>query len=326
MSILPHVIVHIGDSFYLRDIVELNAKSNPVVILGCEKNAYLKTIPNVTHFDYKLFMTPYADRMREHFYALEKGLEKNILNDVDPTFSTFSNGTCQFLWMLRVFLLKQFMEKANLTRIFHTDSDCFMFENATDLAQHLELGTRSAITIEKIHDDIHMVGSIHNAFLTLDFCNAFLQLYEDIYINQSKRYLLTKMVDAFLTGKNHGNVCDMTLYYLLWKEKLVEIVDLTEPFVYKEEPCVFDLNVKNPSGFLGPHTYFQRNYLTHTMKAISYENKKVYQFTVRSEIIRLLSAHFNADAKHFIATFRSTLESDQARIATEGTGELENVL
>lgn len=304
MDTIPVVIVHIGDSYYLRDVVEINAVKNPVIVIGCEKNAYLSEIQNVRHICYKKYLTPYAEHMREHFYVLEKGIDTTLLNDVDPEFKNMTSGTCQFLWMLRVYLVKQFMEEERLSLVFHIDSDCLMLENTKELAYYLQLDGKSAIVVEHIHDDIHMVASIHNAFLTPAFCNSFLQLYEDVYVNKTKRYLFKTKADAISSGRAWGNICDMNFYYLLWREHLIDVVDLTMPFFYRGEHCVFDHNIKNPTGFEGPRTYKMTRDEKGDRKDIWPEEGKLYQETHSGKVIRLLSLHFNDTAKERISSMK----------------------
>lgn len=303
---IPIVIVHIGDSYYLRDVVEFNAKRNPVFFIGCDKNAYLGTIPNVTHVDYRDLEDAYLNFMKSYFYELEKGIDTKQLNTVNPDFSCTNNGTYQFLCFARVYFVQQLMKKEKLDLVFHLDSDCFMLESTHEVAD--VLGKRLAYGIEQIHNNIHMVGSIHNAFLTLEFCKTFLQLYEDIYVNGSKRNALAHKVMCIQNKIGGGKICDMNLYYILWQQKLLELVDLTQPFLYKGELCVFDHCIGNATGFEGGQTYqFTRDEIG-TIKKLRIENKKVYQTTKSGKQIRLLSLHFNGQDKQRIAKFRQLLK------------------
>ena len=154
-----------------------------------------------------------------------------------------------------------------------------------------------------------MVGSIHNALLNLSFCNRFLDLYTDIYVNKSKRYLLKEKIEGIASGRLPGNICDMNLYYLLWRENLVEIVDLTQPFFLNGEMCAFDLNIHNPAGFNGPHTYKMTQDSLSGIKVLHFEKRKVYEETHDGRKVRLLSVHFNDCAKKRISSFRALLSS-----------------
>jgi hypothetical protein len=307
MARVPVVIVHIGDSYYLRDIVEMNASKNPVIFVGCEKNAYLGEIPNVKHICYKTLEDSFCQFMREHFLELEKGYDTTVLNHIDPEYKCVNNGTYQFLCFLRVYYVKKILEQEKLEFVFHVDSDCILLENTNTLAT--EIGNRLAYSIEHIHDNIHMVGSIHNALLNVSFCNRFLELYTDIYANKSKRHLLREKIDTIASGKVPGNICDMNLYYLLWKENLVEMFDLTQPFFMNGEMCVFDHNIHNASGFFGANTYKMTQDSLSGVKVLYFEDGKIYQETIDGRKIRLLSIHFNDCAKKRISSFRSLLSS-----------------
>ena len=302
---IPVVIVHIGDSYYLRDVVEANAQKNTVYFVGNEANAYLGQISNVTHVSYKEFEDSNLQRMKDHFVELEKGLQTKQLNIVNPDYACTNNGTYQFLCFARVYFVKKLMEKHNLDLVFHVDSDCFLLEPTQDLAN--VMGRRLAYGIEHVHNNIHMVGSIHNAFLTRTFCDAFLQLYDDIYVTGSKRSLLEHKIMCIQNKIGGGKLCDMNLYYILWQQKLLEILDMTQPFFYKGELCVFDHCIGNATGFEGGQTYQTVKDDLGFIKKLWFDKEKVYQTTMKGKEIRLLSIHFNGQDKQRIATFRKNL-------------------
>jgi hypothetical protein len=305
MSRIPVVIVHIGDSPYLRDVTEVNASKNPVLFVGCEKNAYLGQIPNVKHIHYKILEDSYVQVLKDNFYELEKGYTTTILNTIDPEYRCINNGTYQFLCFLRIYYVKKVLEMEGLEFVMHLDSDCFMLENTNDVQK--QLGNRIAMNVEHIHDNIHLVASVHNAFLNLDFCNKFFELYEGVYINSSKRHLIKEKVDAIASGRAGGFICDMNFYYILWKEKYIDVIDTTQPFLYDNDFCVFDHNIYNPTGFYGANTYK----LSNGSKLFTIENGKVYQETIDGQKIRLLSLHFNASAKQKIGHYRALLANSK---------------
>jgi hypothetical protein len=301
MSRIPVVIIHIGDSYYLRDVIEVNAAKNPVILVGCEKNLHLAQIPNVKHIHYKTLEDSYVQFLKDHFYELEKGYTTTILNTIDPEYRCINNGTYQFLCFLRIYYVKKVLEMEGLEFVMHLDSDCFMLENTNDVFK--ELGNKIAMNVEHIHDNIHLVASVHNAFLNIEFCNKFFELYENVYVNNSKRHLIKEKVDAIASGRAAGFICDMNFYYILWKEKSIDMIDTTCPFLYNNEYCVFDHNIYNPTGFYGSNTYKRSG----GSKLFTFENGKVYQETIDGQKIRLLSLHFNASAKQEIKNYRALL-------------------
>ena len=303
---IPVVIVHIGESYYLKDVVEVNARRNPVLFVGDDANAYLGQIPNVTHVHYKTFQDTHLQRMQDHFLELEKGLQTKQLNVINEGFKCTNNGTYQFLCFARVYFVKKLMEQQKLDLVFHVDSDCFLLEKTDDLAE--AMGKRLAYGIEHVHNNIHMVGSIHNAFLTMQFCDAFLQLYDDIYVTGTKRNLLEHKVMCIQNKIGGGKICDMNLYYILWQQKLLEILDMTQPFLYKGEMCVFDHCIGNRTGFDGGQTYQATRDEFGSIKKLRFQQGKVYQTTMKGKEIRLLSIHFNGTDKQRILGFRKLLK------------------
>lgn len=303
---IPTVIVHIGDSYYLRDVVEVNAKRNKVFFIGCDANKYLGTLPNVTHIHYSGLLGTNLQGMQDHFLELELGMDTKQKNKVNADYACTNNGTYQFLCFARVYFVKKLMEQENLDLVFHLDSDCFLLEKTEELVE--TIGRRLAYGIEHIHNNIHMVGSIHNAFLTKEFCKTFLQLYDDIYDNGSKRHLLEHKIMCIKNKIGEGKICDMNLYYILWQQKLLDILDLTQPFTYKGETCVFDHCIGNSTGFEGGQTYQTTRDKFGSIKKLRFDEGKVYQTTKDGKEIRLLSIHFNSSDKQRIQTFRTLMK------------------
>ncbi len=291
----------------MRDIVEMNASKNPVIFVGCDKNAYLGEIQNVKHIHYKQFEDSYCKFLRDNFLDLDKGYDKNIFHEIDPDYRCVNNGTYQFLCFLRVYYVKKILDQENLEFVFHIDSDCVMLENTNIIAE--EIGYNLAYPIEDIHTNTHLVGSIHNALLNKAFCNAFFDLYVDIFVNKTKLHLLKEKIDEITAGNLQGSICDMNFYYLLWREKILEIIDLTKPLFLYGEFCVFDHSLHSASGLFGPYTYKMTKDSISLIKFLSYDSGKVYQETVHGEKIRLLSIHFNDCAKKRISSFRALLSS-----------------
>lgn len=302
---IPIVIFHLGDSHYLKDVVEFNVRNAPVILIGNEKNAYIGSIPNARHIDYKELQDTYLDFLKSNFLELEKGLNTKQVNVVNADFAVTNIGTYEFLCFARVYFIKQLMERENLDLVCHLDSDAFLLEPTIDLAD--ALGKRLAYGIEHIHNNIHMVGSIHNAFLTKEFCKVFLQLYEDVYVTGTKRKLLEHKVMCIQNKIGGGRICDMNFYYMLWQQKLLELVDLSQPFLYKGELSVFDHCLNNSTGFEGGQTYQTTRDELGPLKKLFLKQGKVYQTTKSGKEIRLLSLHFNSQDKHRIARFKQLL-------------------
>ena len=68
---------------------------------------------------------------------------------------------------------------------------------------------------------------------------SFNKLYEDIYINKSKFHLIEEKYLYHLNNNLKGGVCDMTMYYLINKHKLVDVQNLMKPFVMIQKIYIY---------------------------------------------------------------------------------------
>lgn len=137
--------------------------------------------------------------------------------------------------------------------MFHTDSDCVILENVNRLFNN---PTHIAYSIQKMENKFYMVGSIHNALLNIDFCNKFIELCFDIYLTRSKLHLINNKMQWHKTTGTPGGICDMTLYYLLYSEKIIEnIIDLNMPISFLGADVIFDHNVSDSYGYKGDNTF-----------------------------------------------------------------------
>jgi hypothetical protein len=153
-----------------------------------------------------------------------------------------------------VFYLKTFFEKTGLDWVFHTDSDCVILDDVNAIFSEDKL--RISYSIQKMENPFHMVGSIHNALLNIGFCDTFINLCFDIYQNKSKFALIDSKIQWHKKNGILGGICDMTLYYLLYSEKMIDnIFDLNIPMMINGERAIFDHNISDIYGFYGEKTY-----------------------------------------------------------------------
>ncbi|MDZ4848201.1 MAG: hypothetical protein SGI77_02820, partial [Pirellulaceae bacterium] len=200
-----------------------------------------------------------------------------------------------------MFYLKQFMLTQHLDRVFHLDSDCILLDNIGRLLSLSlpDVVARNGIAYSKNKSDNpwHMAGCVHNALLTLDFCEAFIQLCFDVYENRSKFHWVEPKIRWHIENKIGGGICDMTLYYLLFTEGLLEVVDLNDIVIVDGERCVFDHNINISYGYLGDETFV----MSKNVKKIIMESGKFYAFDKNGSAIRLLSIHFSgSEAKSLL--------------------------
>ena len=116
-----------------------------------------------------------------------------------------------------------------------------------------------AYCLNKNFHKFRMSHSIHSGLLNINFCDKFIDLYQDIYINKTKLYLIQEKIN-YHTDKNlnkfiNGGICDMTLYYLLVKENILDVQNLLEP----NQNTVFVNNINNGEGYNNKDQYFTLN-------------------------------------------------------------------
>jgi hypothetical protein len=147
-----------------------------------------------------------------------------------------------------------------------------------------------------------MVGSIHASFLTLQFCEEYIKLLFAIYIERSKIHLLETKINAQRNGAA-GFICDMSLYYCLWKERSLPIFDLNTYIYINNETCTFDHALADPLGLSGKESFKMENKENILIKKLQFKNNAYYAETENGNFIRLLSIHFNCNTKPFIKEF-----------------------
>jgi hypothetical protein len=193
--------------------------------------------------------------------------------------------------------MKILIEKADIPWIFHTDSDCVVLEDVNTIFSQ---PFHTAYSVQNMDNKYHMVGSIHNSLISIDFCNKFIQLCFDIYDNRSKFHLIDEKIQWHRKTRTNGGICDMTLYYLLYSQKLISnIVDLNEPLTIAGKNCVFDHNISDAYGYKGENTYEKNN----GIKIVIKQDGGFYFKTVNGRMTKILSIHFQGVAKKFLESF-----------------------
>jgi len=282
MSKIPVVIFHFGNQKYLEKCVEINSKKNFVYLIGNDTNENLfKNNKNVKHI---------------HVKNLDNG-EVNRLKRCFVNYSTH-DVSYEIKCFLRVFYLKQLMLTTGINTFFHLDSDCIVFEKIEDIFSSHE-NINNAYSLQKFSQEknpYHMVGCIHNGLINIELCNKFINLCFDIYENKSKMDLINSKILFHKIRKIGGGICDMTIFYLLFSEKMCEVFDLNEKLLVNGEDCVFDHNVNDSYGFLGEDTYKMEN----GIKKIIKNDDKFYFFTNDDKLVRALSIHYQGGAKNLL--------------------------
>lgn len=282
MEEIPLFIFHIGEQEYLKKCVNFNSKQHKIYIMGNDTNKDLfNNNPNVTHIHVK-------------------NVDNGEVNRFKKCFTNYSTHDYNYeiKCFLRVFYLKQVMLITGIHKFFHIDSDCLIFDNIFEIFNENK-DIMDAYSIQKHcekSNPYHMVGCIHNGLLTLDLCNVFIKLCFDIYENKSKLSLIEGKINFHKNNKMGGGICDMTLFWLIYSEKMHKVHDLNDIIIFNNEECIFDHNIHVDYGFLGEETYQKDN----EYKKIIDENEKKYIFTKDGKKIRLLSIHYAGGAKKLL--------------------------
>jgi hypothetical protein len=274
---IPVVIHHVASCpLYLKHCIEINAQKNKVYLIGDSKNNVFGS--NIVHVDIGTLESREAAVFKKYF--------KN--------YST-NDAYREYLCFERFFILREFMTKHGFDKIAYVDSDCVLLENISEVAATLPC----ALSMQtRVDNPMHMVSCIHNSILTVEFCNVFIRLCKDIYINQSKLHLIHEKRNWHAKTGSAGGVCDMTLCYLITRDKMIDgLVDTNEPMEYLGETCVFDHHIGIPYGFEGENTYVMDNMNT---KQLMKSGGKYYARTHSGKTVRLLSMHFSGGKKRIL--------------------------
>jgi len=284
---VPIVILHIGNQQPFKNCVLLNAKFNPVIIIGDNSNKDLGSIKNVEHISIDSLYSSELDLFKNHFVNYSK------------------NGAFyEFLCFARVFYMAQLMKQRGLDAIFHTDSDCIVLNPLDPIISLIRKTHTIAYSLEQNANPFHMVGSIHNGLLTPEFCDKFIQLCSDIYITKIKLDLIMPKIEFHEEKQVAGGICDMTLYYLLVKEKLIEVFDLNQPILIDGTSSTFDHSVFSAMGYRGEKTY---SMMPNTIKKIEKSgDQHLFVEQESGQRIRALSLHFQGHSKpHIFAIYKN---------------------
>jgi hypothetical protein len=259
--------------------VSINSKYNHVYLIGDDSNKELfKNNPSVTHIHINSFT---GDAIKE-------------INRMIMCFHNYSTNrdVYELNCFLRVFYLKELIKQTNIPAFFHVDSDCIIFESLENIPFTSPI-QYSLQTFYEEKNSFYMVASIHNALLNMDFCNKFIQLCFDIYENKSKKHLIMPKVSWHKNYNIAGGICDMTLYYLLHSEKIINVSDTNDIIIVNGEECTFDHQISGSYGYLGKNTYKMKD----NIKQIEIRNNKAYFVNDENKFIRALTIHYQGANK-----------------------------
>ena len=263
--------IHSGYKNYLKYSLDITSKKNNIFFIGDDSNAFLRSKKNIEFINRKELLNSDVEKYKSYF--------KNYsTNDKSFEWSCFE----------RVFLMKNFLDKYNIQQIYYSDSDNVFLKNLNKLKLTKNIG----YLIPNLQSEFAMYASIHSSFLNKEFCEKFIELYEDLYINKSKFEIIAKKIEYHEKNNIRGGICDMTLYYFLNKLNIIDVQNFFEPVKTAEgSNSIFIQDIKSSIGPSGKDT-FKKN-----RKNIKiFNNTKVLDL-IAGEFYELNNIHFQGISK-----------------------------
>jgi len=274
------VIVHMGYKDYLRCNLEITGKNNRIYLIGDESVRKLGKMRNVKWVDIEKY------RCMERYKSYYDKFENYSSNSKDFEFFCF----------MRVFVIKEFMRDYNLEKVFHIDSDNILM---IDINKY-PFQKKCAFYVSRNEGRDSMDASIHCGLINREFCKRFEGLFKDIYVNKSKFNLIERKIRIHNVegGMVGGGVCDMTLYYLMSKLKMLDYQNLAGPVELDGKRYVFMNNIKGSSGYLGSKQYRVDGKGLMVIKKGKCENMIYDEIDGRYDVI--CNIHFQGGMKKFM--------------------------
>ena len=279
---IPLYIFHLGNQLYFQKCVAINSTRNFVYIIGDDSN-------KDTFKDNNCVIHVHIDSFKDSLETIQR-MKQCFVN-----YSTLPH-TYELNCFLRVFYLKELMKRTKIDSFFHIDSDCILLEKIKKIPFRTKIAY-SLITFSQLTNPYCMGGSIHNGLVNNEFCDAFIQLCFDIYENKTKFHLIEPKIQWHTANNIPGGICDMTLYYLLYSEKIVDVSDLNELYSISGD-CTFDHNIHVEYGYNGENTYRKSN----GIKEIIRHGDRFCFRTNEDKLVYALSRHFQGGAKRILET------------------------
>lgn len=211
---IPVILVHKGNTFYLKPVLEHIRLFNPDTRICLLSDASTKgKYDFVEHYDIAQYMTD-ADEFAKVYVHL----------------STNPFGYELFCFQ-RWFIIREFIRSEKMSSFLCLDSDALLY---CDVDKVFGQYTSFDFTVCK---EMGPCFSLFNKPSIEKLCDYMTYLYTD---SQS-----IKRVERFAEGVDEGGFCDMTV--LAWYQK--EVSDNVCDLVYPVENACFDGNISDPMGF-----------------------------------------------------------------------------
>lgn len=192
---IPVFVFHMGNPDYLQLMIKQAEKSgNTVFLLGDESNK---------HVCQNWYLA--ADYVPNEFETFLKVFVQLSDYPIDFDINCFK----------RFFIMKDFMMRNNIEKMFFADSDLLIFTNITEYFINKNYG--ASLSIPMRQNNFRWTAQGHSSFWTIEYLSDFLAFTIRMY--SEKIDLLKEKYIYHIEHSLKGGVCDMTLLYLWSKEK-----------------------------------------------------------------------------------------------------------
>ena len=275
---LSVVVVHNHYKKYLERAIDITSKTNHVILIGDEEVRHLGNMGNVEYVD------------------ISRYSQKREIQELRKYFVNQSPNPGHFEWWCfqRIFVLKYFCEERKLKRVFHMDSDNIMLYDVNTYPYQEE----NAYQIMHNYETWRIGNSVHAGVVSLDMCNAFMQLYKEIYINKVHNYYVSGKIEQYKNGKRGDGVSDMTFYYILQKEGRIKAQDLSIPMKIGGKKYVFLNNVNTAEGYASSDQYEKAGDIIKIIK--NREGEYMIYDKIHNEYHIIYNIHFQGIGKRYL--------------------------
>ena len=274
---IPIVIVHEDYNNFLKSSIEITGKNNKIYLIGNESVKQLDSHPSVTYIDIKKYS------------KLEslKQFQNEFVHEGDKDRRTY------MFWFLRLLIMHEFAKDYGFESFFSSDSDNVILNDINKFT----FMQKNALLIANEWEPFNYSASIHAGLLNLEFCKIYEQLLFEFYLNNIENSFFSKKIEFHKS--NPGSFCDMTIYYHMYKEGLIEIDNLMEPRHFQNLNYVFTSSYASPEGLESKNQYRTRfNRLLIKKDNINNSNYILNRNNNKKEYI--MNIHFQGKQKKFL--------------------------
>lgn len=284
--IVPVVIVHgsggvcpeVNQGYLATVLKQAQQYNRRVILLGDEANSHLE----VEHYDYGDFSGE-ADRFLEKEYT---------------KYSSYEDSYDKFCLSF-YFILKEFMQAADLDVISNNDSDVMIYCDMTAEEQKLPADYLLACCIPEYQPPFRWSASTHTSFITLEAIHEICDFIHRVYTTPAGLEKIKSKWNFQVEHNLPGGICDMTMIYLFQQERQGKrIVNLT-PVITSPDEGAFSHNLSGSENGLQDEYRLQGRY-----KELKWVDDQPYCWNLRlGTWVRFKTLHCQGGAKGLIQGF-----------------------